>query len=98
MSRKVFSWLFSFVIRWFRGCSTTAVVLEILQDEPGLVAGDVGPHLHVEHDGFPLRRRPLGRVTLGMAPVAMHRVKLRSGELMFQHGLLRLRRLAVHGC
>jgi hypothetical protein len=45
--------------------------------------GNVRAHLHVEHDGFPLRRRPLGWITLGMAAVAIHRVKLRPGEMRF---------------
>src|SRR5476649_1235289 len=83
----------------FDECSAAAVVLEIFQDHPCLTSGNVRAHLHMKHDGLPLSGSPLGRITLGVAPVAMHRVKLRSGEQFFGRNLACIRRngLGLHG-
>jgi len=60
--------------------STAAVVLEVFQDQPCLRRRNIRAYLHVEIDRFPVRRRPLSRVPLGMAPVAIHGVKFSPRE------------------
>src|ERR1035437_5002686 len=68
---------------------SSAVVLKIFEDRPRLFGRKVRPHAHVEQDGLPLGRGPLGGITLGVAPVAMHRIELCAAELV--RGSFRLR-------
>jgi hypothetical protein len=59
--------------------SVSAVFLEIFEDFLRLRRGEVGPHPHVQHDGFPLGRREFGGVALGMAACAIDGVQLGAG-------------------
>src|SRR5579859_689968 len=77
-TKRVFIVLFGFGFNR----STAAVFLEIFEDHPRLPGRKVGAHAHVQQDGFPLRRRPFRRVTLGMAAVAMYGIKLGAGEFL----------------
>jgi hypothetical protein len=59
-----------------------AVFLQIFQNRSGLLRWKIGSHPHVEHDCLPLRCGSFGRITFGMAAVAMNRVQLRAAEFM----------------
>lgn len=65
----------------------STIFLEELDNGFSLVRGNVGAHSHVEHDGFPLSRRSLGRVAFGVAAVTIDRVEVRARELGLLFGL-----------
>ena len=62
------------------GALVSAVFLEILQNYLRLRRGEVGPHAHVQHQGFPLGRRKLGGIAFRVAAVAIDGVQLGAGE------------------
>lgn len=60
-----------------------ALVLEIVQNQPGLFGGQIGSHPHVQHECFPLAVCEFGGIPLGMAAVAVDGVKLGTGKFPF---------------
>ena len=69
---------------------SSAVVLEVFENRPGLFGREVRPDAHVQQDGLPLFCCSFRRITLGMTTIAVDGVELGTGKrlrrLLFRFG------------